>query len=122
EAFPLAQVSLDRYDNRPLITSQYQFGYQTASDPKLVNIRNLLDIRDQLARQENDFQPILLVSDWFNRQWRPGSTGKFDPIHCDASTVLEQSKYGASFWCHVSVMTLVQSGRSLGFQGRLLTL
>jgi len=122
EAFPLAQVSLDRYDNRPLITSQYQFGYQTASDPKLVNIRNLLDIRDQVARQENDFQQILLVTDWVNRQWRHGSTGKFDPTHFDASTVLEQSKYGATFWCHVSAMTLVQIAGSLGFQGRLLTL
>jgi hypothetical protein len=122
QAFPNSKVSVSTYNNKSLLVSRFQFGYQPFNDSNIIKLRVDHGIDQVIADKNNDFEQLLAIANWVNKQWEHGSSGTFDPTYFNANEVLSQAKQGATFWCHVSAMTFIQVAATMGFQGRLVSL
>jgi len=120
--YPKQKIDISIYNNKPLIISKYSFSYQTLTDDALLHLHQKNELLPILTKEKNDFEQILILANWVNGLWKHGISGKFDPNNFDANTVIAQSEHGATFWCHVSAMTLIQVAASMGFEGRLVSL
>ncbi|GFE60836.1 transglutaminase-like domain-containing protein [Geobacter sp. AOG2] len=120
--YPKGINKLKVYNNKQITYSTHPFSYQTSNERRLVELRKKYGIDKFISEKRTDFEQITEISNWVNSQWQHGTAGKFNPSNFDADDVLIQAKNGATFWCHVAAMTLIQSAASVGYQGRLVSL
>lgn len=117
-----SKACIASYNNKIITKSKYYFAYQPKNDIKLAKLREDYNVDKIVGSGNNDFEQLVSLANWVNSRWEHGSSGTFDSTYFDASTVLSQAKNGATFWCHVSAMTLVQMAATIGYEGRLVSL
>ncbi len=122
--FPNSKVTVEFFDNKPLVQGGYQFGYQDINEPLLVKLKQKYNLQYLLDPTYNDFQQLVTIANWVHSQWVHGTSGRpyFNPSNFEADTILTRARLGDRFWCHVYSMTFIQVVASLGYQARLVAL
>lgn len=122
--FPNKNIVIISLDNKPFIRSRFAFGYQPATDVKLISLHDKFQLAKLKIPTENDFEQLIAISNWVHGQWSHGTSGakEFCPSDFNADKILTLAHHGYRFWCHVYSMTFIQVAASLGYQARLVSL
>lgn len=122
--YPYRIVTIPTFENNPIIFSKFKFSYQPVADIALICLKDKFELSKLLFLTANDFEQLILISDWVHRQWEHGTSGAdiFNPGEFNADIILSHARKGAKFWCHVYSMTFIQIAASLGYQARLVAL
>jgi hypothetical protein len=115
-------ATLTKLNQLPFVESDYtkRFKFDSASNPKLKELRERFKLDDVVAHGKDEFDRQLLLMDWTHQQFK-----KFGKPSTNAKGALEILKAigeGHSFFCAQYAEVLVSTAASLGWVDRPLAL
>lgn len=118
DLFLRSHLKMERYDNFKIVRSNFNFLYQPFDEPKLNILRNDFRLDDIIREGKDDFEKILILAMWVNKQWEYGFPKNVD-FNFNAIDILKRATgKGEHFFCSEYATVFIQCALSLGFQGR----
>ncbi len=110
-------LKIIKYDNKPIVRSNFSFDYQPFNEKKLETLRKKYNPVEIIGPAKNEFDKILIIRKWVNSRWRFGIPHNIS-YNFNALDILERAEKGERFFCSEYTTTYIQLLASFGITAR----